>query len=421
MLDIQLFRQNIEEIAKKLEKKGYILDVETFNELESKRKELQNEQQELQADRNKLSKEVGVIKRSGGDAKQLLEKLEIISEKLKSVTETFNNVYDKQHKILSEMPNIPSESTPLGKDETENKEVKTYGKPNDRNPSCLDHVDIGDKLGLYLSEEATKIAQSRFIVLKGVLAKLHRALAQMMLDIHTEQHGYTEYYLPQLVNLKSMYNTGQLPKFKDDQFILTEDQLALIPTAEVPMTNLVAERILDLNELPKKMVAHTACFRREAGSYGKDTRGMIRQHQFDKVEMVQVVTPENGLNALDEMVGHAEIILQALEVPYRVVELCTGDLGFSAHKTYDLEVWLPSQNTYREISSCSLCTDFQARRMQARYRDESGKPQYAYTLNGSGVAIGRALIALLENHFTEEGIYVPVLLRPYLGGCDVIK
>lgn len=420
MLDIQLFRTNIQSVATDLKKKGYELDINLFNTIEDQRKKLQNEQQSLQAERNKLSKEVGILKREKKDASLILEKLSTISSALKSTNDAFNEIYQKQQKLLAEIPNIAASDVPEGKDESQNVEIKRVGDTNSNNVDLLDHVAIGELLGLYLSEEATNIAQSRFIVLKGKLAKLHRALAQMMMDIHTEQHDYTEYYVPQLVNLNSMYHTGQLPKFHDDQFILSDDELALIPTAEVPLTNLVANTILKESDLPLKMVAHSACFRREAGSYGKDTRGMIRQHQFDKVELVQVVHPNHGFNALQEMVACAEAVLNAIEIPYRVVELCTGDLGFSAHKTFDLEVWLPSQKTYREISSCSLCTDFQARRMQARFKDSSGKPHLVHTLNGSGVAVGRALIALLENHFDGKHIHIPQALRPYIGGKDFV-
>ncbi|MDG2348138.1 MAG: serine--tRNA ligase [Gammaproteobacteria bacterium] len=420
MLDIQLFRHNIEETAALLLKKGYQLDIDKFNQIEQTRKSLQNEQQALQASRNKLSKEVGDLKRNKQDANSHLEELNIISENLKNVTDQFNSIYEEQKQLLSEMPNIASKDVPNGKDEHDNIEVKKHGEINPLNKESLDHVKIGESLGLYLSEEATKIAQSRFIVLKDKLARIHRGLAQMMLDIHVNEHGYTEYYVPQLVNLKAMYGTGQLPKFSDDQFILNDDNLALIPTAEVPLTNLVSDKILKADELPLKMVSHSACFRREAGSYGRDTRGMIRQHQFDKVEMVQIVDPLNGLDALNEMVSHAENILKALDLPYRVVELCTGDLGFSAFKTYDLEVWLPSQKTYREISSCSLCTDFQARRIKARYKNKAGDTNLVYTLNGSGVAVGRAMIALLENHYDGKHIHIPSALRPYVGGKDVI-
>lgn len=420
MLDIQIFRNDIQTTAKLLAKKGYHLDIDNFKKIEEERKSLQNEQQALQSKRNKLSKEVGELKRNKQNADDLLSILNDISEKLKTVTEAFNVVFETQKKLLSEMPNLASEDTPLGKDESDNIEIKKNGVISPLNKDLLDHVEIGEKLGLYLSEEASKISQSRFIVLKDKLARLHRALAQMMIDTHVDQHGYTEYYVPQLVNLRSMYGTGQLPKFEDDQFILSDDQLALIPTAEVPLTNLVSNKILSTDDLPMKMVAHTACFRREAGSYGKDTRGMIRQHQFDKVEMVQIVNPKNGLDALNEMISHAEKILKLLDLPYRIVELCTGDLGFSAYKTYDLEVWLPSQNTYREISSCSLCTDFQARRIQARYKDDQGMTHLVYTLNGSGVAVGRALIALVENHYDGEFIHIPQALRSYLGGKDVI-
>ncbi|MEE2769621.1 MAG: serine--tRNA ligase [Pseudomonadota bacterium] len=420
MLDIQLFRNDINLLAHKLAKKGYILDIEQFNKIENERKSLQNQQQDLQAKRNKLSKEVGELKRNKQNADELLKDLNVISNDLKKVTESFNAIYDQQKKLLSEIPNVPSDDTPIGASEDDNKEIKVIGDTKSLNQSCLDHVSIGEQLKLYLSEAASKIAQSRFIVLKGKLARIHRALAQMMIDMHTERHGYTEYYVPQLVNLKSMYGTGQLPKFADDQFILSEDRLALIPTAEVPLTNLVAGEILSVSELPIKMVAHSACYRREAGSYGKDTRGMIRQHQFDKVEMVQIVDPENGPKALNDMVLHAEAVLSSLELPYRVVELCTGDLGFSAYRTYDLEVWLPSQNTYREISSCSLCTDFQARRIQARFKNEQGEINLVHTLNGSGVAVGRALIDILENHFDGIKIHIPKALRPYLGGQDAL-
>ena len=420
MLDIQLFRHNIKEVAASLEKKGYKLDINKFNEIELNRKSLQNEQQALQASRNKLSKEVGELKRNKQNADAHLEQLNVISDKLKEVTESFNKVHDKQQKLLAEIPNLASDDVPEGRDENDNVEVKKHGDIAPLNHDLLDHVAIGESMGLYLSEEASKIAQSRFIVLKDKLARIHRALAQMMIDMHVDQHGYTEYYVPQLVNLNAMYGTGQLPKFTDDQFILSEDNLALIPTAEVPLTNLVANKMLKSDDLPLKMVAHSACFRREAGSYGKDTRGMIRQHQFDKVEMVQIVEPSSGLTALNDMVSHAENILQALELPYRIVELCTGDLGFSAFKTYDLEVWLPSQDTYREISSCSLCTDFQARRIKARYKNKEGDVNLVYTLNGSGVAVGRAMIALLENHYDGKHVHIPSALRPYLGNKDVI-
>lgn len=420
MLDIQLFRNNIEETATLLLRKGYRLDIKKFNQIEQTRKSLQNEQQALQASRNKLSKEVGELKRNKQDANAHLKELNIISENLKNITDQFNAIYEEQKQLLSEMPNIASKDVPNGKDENDNIEVKKHGEIKPLNKESLDHVTIGESLGLYLSEDASKIAQSRFIVLKDKLARIHRGLAQMMLDIHVNEHGYTEYYVPQLVNLKAMYGTGQLPKFSDDQFILNDDNLALIPTAEVPLTNLVSDKILKVDELPLKMVSHSACFRREAGSYGRDTRGMIRQHQFDKVEMVQIVDPSNGLDALNEMVSHAENILKALDLPYRVVELCTGDLGFSAFKTYDLEVWLPSQKTYREISSCSLCTDFQARRIKARYKNKAGDTNLVYTLNGSGVAVGRAMIALLENHYDGKHIHIPSALRPYVGGQDVI-
>lgn len=419
MIDIQRFRKDIQGIAQALSRKGFKLDVEAFQALEAKRKVIQQQQHDLQAKRNALSKEVGILKRNKEDASHILSTLENISEELKTVNETFNDVFEQQQSVLSQIPNPPYEGCPDGLDEKDNLVVKVVGDTAVRNKEAIDHMSIGEQWEEILQEDAVTMAKSRFMILKGRLARLHRGLAQMMLDLHVDQHGYTEYELPQLVNLKAMYHTGQLPKFADDQFILQEDGLALIPTAEVPLTNLVANKILNASDLPLKMTAHTACFRREAGSYGKDTKGMIRQHQFDKVELVQVVRPEHSANALKEMVGHAETVLNLLELPYRVVELCTGDLGFSAYQTYDLEVWMPSQQMYREISSCSTCDDFQARRMQARFRDEEGQIQLLHTLNGSALAVGRTLIALLENHFDGEKLYIPKALRPYVGGVDV--
>lgn len=419
MIDIQRFRKEIDDVARELARKGYQLDIHAFNDLESKRKTLQQQQHDLQAKRNALSKEVGVLKRNQEDASSILATLETINEELKAVNEAFNDVYGQQQALLSQIPNPPHPECPNGVDENDNQVVKVVGETQVRNQDAMDHMSIGESWQEVLQEDAVTMAKSRFMILKGRLARLHRGLAQMMLDLHVDQHGYTEYELPQLVNLQAMYHTGQLPKFADDQFILQEDGLALIPTAEVPLTNLVANKILSQDELPLKMTAHTACFRREAGSYGKDTKGMIRQHQFDKVELVQVVRPEHSAEALKEMVGHAEAVLNMLELPYRVVALCTGDLGFSAYLTYDLEVWMPSQQTYREISSCSSCSDFQARRMQARFRDEHGQIQLLHTLNGSALAVGRTLIALLENHFDGEKLYIPKALRPYVGGADV--
>ena len=423
MLDIQLLRKDIETTAARLKARGFEFDTAAFNDLEAQRKAIQVRTEELQAQRNKLSKEIGVRKSQKLSADDIMAEVAGIGDELKSSAVRLDEIQTELSDILMRIPNLPHESVPTGADESDNVEVSRWGTPLEYDFEVQDHVAIGEKLGGLDFDMASKITGSRFMFLRGGLAKLHRALAQLMLDVQTEQHGYTECYTPYIVNTESLLGTGQLPKFKEDMFWVSkggdEDQrdLYLISTSEIPLTNTVRDVILASDELPVKLTAHTPCFRSEAGSAGRDTRGMIRQHQFDKVEMVQIVHPEKSYEALEEMRGHAEKILQLLELPYRVVQLCTGDMGFGASKTYDLEVWVPSQNTYREISSVSNCEAFQARRMQARFRNSDDKPELVHTLNGSGLAVGRALVALLENHQQADGsVKIPVALQSYMGG-----
>ena len=423
MLDIQLLRKDIETTAARLKARGFEFDTAAFNDLEAQRKAIQVRTEELQAQRNKLSKEIGVRKSQKLSADDIMAEVAGIGDELKSSAVRLDEIQTELSDILMRIPNLPHESVPTGADESDNVEVSRWGTPLEYDFEVQDHVAIGEKLGGLDFDMASKITGSRFMFLRGGLAKLHRALAQLMLDVQTEQHGYTECYTPYIVNTESLLGTGQLPKFKEDMFWVSkggdEDQrdLYLISTSEIPLTNTVRDVILSADELPVKLTAHTPCFRSEAGSAGRDTRGMIRQHQFDKVEMVQIVHPEKSYEALEEMRGHAEKILQLLELPYRVVQLCTGDMGFGASKTYDLEVWVPSQNTYREISSVSNCEAFQARRMQARFRNSDDKPELVHTLNGSGLAVGRALVALLENHQQADGsVKIPVALQSYMGG-----
>ncbi|MCB1670694.1 MAG: serine--tRNA ligase [Gammaproteobacteria bacterium] len=426
MLDPKWLRAEPEKLAELLKKKRFVLDLENIQALDSRRKELQLETERLQGERTNRSKLIGKAKAAGEDASELMQAVGEINQQLDSLKGSLNGVQDSLHEILTAVPNIPHESVPEGKDETANTVVASWGEPSSFDFEPRDHVELGENLTAGVAVDkamdfaaATKIAGARFTVLRGPLARLHRALIQFMLDTHTAEHGYTEVYVPYLVNADSLFGTSQLPKFEEDLFkIAGEDGFYLIPTAEVPVTNLARNEIIDAAALPLKYAAHTPCFRSEAGSYGKDTRGMIRQHQFEKVELVQVVHPEQSEAALEELTGHAEIILQKLELPYRKVILCGGDLGFGSHKTYDLEVWLPSQNTYREISSCSSFTDFQARRMQARFRNpETGKPELVHTLNGSGLAVGRTLVAILENYQTAEGsVRIPDVLQPYMAG-----
>ncbi|MBV8049479.1 MAG: serine--tRNA ligase [Paludibacterium sp.] len=424
MLDIQLLRTDLQQVAKRLAGRGYVLDTALFSQWESERKALQTRMQELQAQRNASSKLIGEAKRKGEDASAILAQVATLGDELKAAEQAFEAVQAKLDQWLLSIPNLPHESVPVGKDEHDNVEVRKVGVPKSFEFDVKDHVDVGAPLGLDF-ETGTKLSGARFTVLKGGIARLHRALAQFMLNTHTETHGYRECYTPYIVNAEVLYGTGQLPKFAEDMFKVTKggdeqgpDQY-LISTSEISLTNTVRESILKLEELPVKLTAHSPCFRSEAGSYGRDTRGMIRQHQFDKVEMVQIAHPERSMAALEEMVGHAEVILKKLELPYRVVTLCTGDMGFGSTKTYDLEVWLPAQNTYREISSCSNMGDFQARRMMARFKDENGKNQYVHTLNGSGLAVGRTLVAVLENYQNADGsVTVPAVLRPYMGGLE---
>ncbi len=429
MLDPRLLRNNIDETAAKLKARGFILDVDTFKALEEKRKTLQVQTQELQNERNVRSKSIGRAKAAGEDIQPLLAEVDELGAKLSAAKGALDEVQTSLENLYQGIPNLPADGVPEGKDEDDNVEVLTWSEPKSFDFDVKDHVDIAATLDSGLDfEMAAKLTGSRFVVMNGAIAKLHRAIAQFMLDCHTQKHGYHEVYVPYLVNSDSLYGTGQLPKFGEDLFhtqpATEEGQgLSLIPTAEVPLTNIARDSIFNAKDLPIKMTAHTPCFRSEAGSYGRDTRGLIRQHQFDKVEMVQLVLPEDSMQALEELTGHAEAILQKLELPYRKVVLCTGDMGFGACKTYDLEVWLPAQNTYREISSCSNMWDFQARRMQARYRKpEMKKPDLLHTLNGSGLAVGRTLVAILENYQQADGsVKVPTALVPYMHGVELIR
>ena len=423
MLDSQLLRNDPHAVAKALLRRGFILDTDRFMRLEAQRSQQQTEQQSLQAQRNRLSKEVGQRKAAGEDVAELMKSMAGIGPRLKDVEATLGEVQAELRTLMAEIPNLPHASVPAGSSEHDNVEIRRWGDPSQPVFEVKDHVDLGTQLGMMDFDAATKLTGSRFVVMFGALSTLHRALIQFMLDVHTREHAYRETYVPYLVNERSLFGTGQLPKFEEDQFLTTSDpSYYLIPTAEVPVTNLYRDVIVEPESLPARHVCHTPCFRQEAGSYGKDTRGMIRQHQFDKVELVQLVDPSRSWEALEELTAHASIILEKLGLPYRVVALCDGDLGFSAAKTYDLEVWLPGQQRYREISSCSNFEAFQARRMGARWRDPStGKPALLHTLNGSGLAIGRALVAVMENYQTADGaITVPEVLRSYMGGMERI-
>jgi seryl-tRNA synthetase len=422
MLDIQLLRNDLQGMAARLADRGVTLDTAGFERLEAKRKAVQTQTQELQARRNQLSRQVGQAKAKGEDASAVMAEVNAQADQLKTLEQELDSIQRNLDDFLAGIPNVPHASVPVGKSESENKEVRKIGTPRQYDFKIKDHVDLGAGLKMLDFDVAAKIARARFVLMKGGIARMHRALAQFMLDTHTQEHGYTEVYAPYLVNADSMRGTGQFPKFQDDQFAISADELFLIPTAEVPVTNIVRGEIVPLAELPLKFVCHSPCFRREAGSYGKDTRGMIRQHQFDKVELVQIVHPSQSYDRLDELTGHAEIILQRLDLPYRVMALCTGDMGFSSAKTYDIEVWLPGQSAYREISSCSNFEAFQARRMQARFRGDKGKPELVHTLNGSALAVGRTLVAVMENYQNADGsIAVPTALRPYMGGAEKIS
>ena len=423
MIDIQLLRKDIANIAVRLAQRKFKLDVDAFNALEAERKSIQTRTEELQAQRNTLSKQIGILKGKGEDGAALMAQVGSIADELKSSADQLDLIQTRIADFMLTVPNLPHESVPVGQDEQGNVEVRKVGTPKQFDFPVKDHVDLGAGFGLDF-DVATKLTGSRFSVMKGGIARLHRALAKFMLDTHTAEHGYTECYTPYIVNADSLRGTGQLPKFEADLFAVKKggqegegEALYLIPTAEVPLTNLVRDEIIAADALPMKLVAHSPCFRSEAGSYGRDTRGMIRQHQFDKVEMVQIAHPEHSYEALEDMLSHAENILKKLGLPYRVITLCTGDMGFGAAKTYDIEVWLPAQDTYREISSISNCEAFQARRMQARFRNAQGKPEALHTLNGSGLAVGRTLVAVLENYQHADGsVTVPEVLWPYMGG-----
>lgn len=426
MLDAKQLRTDIDNIAKQLAKRGFTLDTATLNALEEQRKSIQVKTQDLQNERNTRSKSIGQAKARGENIEPLLAEVNQLGNELDAAKAEQDEVLAKINDIASAIPNLLHESVPEGADENDNVEVKRWGTPREFDFDVKDHVDLGFGVNKGLDfESGAKLAGTRFAVMRGNIAKLHRALAQFMLDVHTQEHGYDEMYVPYLVNANSLYGTGQLPKFGEDLFHtdLSGKKFSLIPTSEVPLTNMYRDEIVDESELPIKMTAHTPCFRSEAGSGGRDIRGLIRQHQFDKVEMVQLVKPEESFKALDELTSHAEAILEKLELPYRTMTLCSGDVGFSATKTFDLEVWLPAQNTYREISSCSNMGDFQARRMQARYRNsETNKPELLHTLNGSGLAVGRTLVAILENYQQADGsIDIPKALQPYMNGLTNIR
>ncbi|EOG8254095.1 serine--tRNA ligase, partial [Yersinia enterocolitica] len=425
MLDPNMLRNELDAVAEKLARRGFKLDVEMLRQQEERRKVLQVETESLQAERNSRSKLIGAAKARGEDIEPLRLEVNELGEKLDAAKAELDKLQNEIRDLALSIPNLPDDSVPVGKDENDNLEVSRWGEPRQYDFEVRDHVSLGEMAGGLDFAAAVKLTGARFVVMKGQIARMHRALAQFMLDLHTEKHGYLETYVPYLVNHATLYGTGQLPKFGGDLFHtkpLEEESdssnYALIPTAEVPVTNLVRDEILEEESLPLKMTAHTPCFRSEAGSYGRDTRGLIRMHQFDKVEMVQITRPEDSMAALEELTGHAEKVLQLLELPYRKMLLCTGDMGFGSSKTYDLEVWLPAQNTYREISSCSNMWDFQARRMQARCRNKTDrKTRLVHTLNGSGLAVGRTLVAVLENYQQADGrIQVPEVLRPYMGG-----
>jgi seryl-tRNA synthetase len=425
MLDIQLLRNDLEGVANRLAARPFHLDGVAFQMLEQDRKLVQTRTQELQAARNSLAKRIGQAKGKGEDVSALMDEAGQANAELQSLEAKLLQIQAKLQDFLLVIPNLPHASVPPGQSAEHNLEVRRHGTPRQFDFPVKDHVDVGEGLGMLDFATATKISGARFSLMTGPLARLHRALAQFMLDVHTQEHGYTEVYAPYLVNAASMRGTGQLPKFEEDLFAVPrgeEGKFYLIPTAEVPVTNIVRDEIVPLELLPLKFVCHTPCFRSEAGSYGKDTRGMIRQHQFDKVELVQIIQPEKSYAALEELTGHAETILKKLELPYRLMALCAGDMGFSAAKTYDIEVWLPGQSAYREISSCSNFEAFQARRMQARFRNEKGKPELVHTLNGSGLAVGRTLVAVLENYQNADGsVSVPAALRPHMGGLERIE
>jgi seryl-tRNA synthetase len=427
MIDIQLLRKDIDSVAARLATRKFKLDIDGFNLLENERKQIQSRTEELQAKRNSLSKQIGMFKAKGEDVSSVMAEVGTLGDELKSSEIRLTQLQESLSAFMMSIPNLPDESVPIGNDETGNVITRAFGTPPSFTFEVKDHVDVGANLGLNF-DVAVKLTGSRFAVLKGGMARLHRALAQFMLDVQTQENGYVEHYTPYMVNADSMRGTGQLPKFEEDLFAVKKggqegegETFYLIPTAEVTLTNTVRDEILQLDSLPIKMTAHSPCFRSEAGSYGRDARGMIRQHQFDKVELVQISHPDTSFDALEEMVKHAELILQKLNLPYRVMSLCTGDMGFGATKTYDLEVWLPAQNTYREISSISNMGAFQARRMQARFRNSLGKTEYVHTLNGSALAVGRTLVAILENYQQEDGsVIVPEILRSYMNGIEVL-
>ena len=424
MLDIQWLRNDLERVTERLGTRGYPFDPAQFQALESERKEVQVRTQSLQSERNQLAKHIGQCKARQEDATDALEQAAAVNQQLGELEARLVDLQKRLEALLLMLPNLPHESVPVGRDEQDNVELRRVGTPPVFDFPVRDHVDLGETLGLLDFKASSKLSGARFSVLKGGLARLHRALAQFMLDTHTRAHGYLEAYVPYLVNAETLRGTGQLPRFEADLFPVPRGEQEthyLIPTAEVPLTNLVRDEILREADLPLRLTAHTPCFRSEAGAYGKDVRGLIRQHQFDKVELVQIVHPDRSYEALEELTGHAERILQLLELPYRVIALCTGDMGAGSSKTYDLEVWLPAQQTYREISSCSNCEAYQARRMQARFRNQAGRTELVHTLNGSGVAVGRALVAVLENYQTASGaVRIPTVLRPYMGGEELI-
>ena len=426
MLDPKLVRSQPQLIAERLATRGFELDVSLLESLEARRKSVQTRTESLQAERNSRSKSIGQAKARGEDIQPLLADVDRMGEELNAAKQELDGIQTELDNFMLNMPNLPDDSVPVGLSEDDNVEVRKWGTPPEFDFEVEDHVAIGERHGYLDFDTAAKLSGARFALMRGPIARLHRALAQFMLDLHINEHGYEEVYTPYLVHAEALLGTGQLPKFEEDLFKIPQGEgerdFYLIPTAEVSLTNIVSQSILDASSLPVKMTAHTPCFRSEAGSAGRDTRGMIRQHQFDKVEMVQIVRPDDSMRALEELTGHAEDVLQRLGLPYRALVLCTGDMGFGAVKTYDLEVWIPSQNKYREISSCSSCGDFQARRMQTRWRNpETGKPELAHTLNGSGLAVGRTLVAVLENYQQADGsVIVPEVLRGYMGGLERI-